>query len=166
MALTRDIPTTRFGVPGDGHQPLSFPVGASQKPFGGAVAVTYNGYLIAASTPSSDQLVVGIMQRTADNSGNGTPDNRFVGDGTAGSIVAEVETGTFFLFGGTNTDALTQADVNKTVYLIDEKTVGKTNGSSTRPVAGTLRAIDTTRAGGDQYAVTLGTVANGLNVTP
>jgi hypothetical protein len=155
MALTTDIPSTRLGVPGDAHQPLSFPVAAAAKPFGGAVAVTYKGYLVAASTPSSDEIVVGMMQRTADNSA-----------GAAGDIYAEVETGTFWLFGGTSADALTQANVNQVVYLIDEKTVGATSGSSTRPVAGTLRAIDTTRAGGDQYAVTLGTVSVGANVTP
>lgn len=155
MALTSDIPSTRFGVPGDGHQPLSFPVAASQKPWGGAVAVLYQGYLVAASTPSSDQIVVGIMHRTADNSA-----------GAAGDIQGQVETGSFFLFGGTSADALTEANVGSVVYLIDEKTVGATNGSSTRPVAGTLRAIDSTRAGGDKYAVTLGTVASGNNVTP
>lgn len=157
MALTTDIPSTRFGVPGDGHQPLSFPVAAANKPFGGAVAVTYQGYLIAASTPSNNQIVVGIMQRTADNS-----------TGNNGDVTGQVETGSFFLFGPSSgsPDALTQASVNQVVYLIDEKTVGATSGSNTRPVAGTLRAIDTTRAGGDQYAVTLGTVSVGANVTP
>lgn len=114
-ALTSDIPTTRFGVPGEAHQPLSFPVGAAQKPWGGAIAVTYGGYLIAASTPSSDQIVVGVMLRTADNSA-----------GAAGAIKAEVSTGSFFFFGGASSDALTQVDVNQPVYLIDEKTIGKT----------------------------------------
>lgn len=154
-ALTSDVPTTRYGVDGDAHQPTSYPVAASSKPWGGAVAVLYGGYLVAASTPSSDQLVVGIMQRTADNSA-----------GAAGDIVAEVETGSFFLFGGTSADALTQADVGQPVYLIDEITVGKTNGSSTRPVAGVLRAIDATRAGGDKYAVTLGTPAQSAGANP
>lgn len=155
MALTTDIPSTRFGVPGDGHQPTSYPVAASAKPFGGAVAVLYKGYLVAASTPSSDQIVVGIMQRTADNS-----------TGAAGDIQGQVETGSFFLFGGTSSDALTQANVGGAVYLIDEKTVGATNGSSTRPVAGVLRAIDDTRAGGDKYAVTLGTPAQSAGSNP
>mgnify|MGYP001555921721 CR=1 FL=1 len=75
-------------------------------------------------------------------------------------------TGSFFLFGGTSADALTEANVGGPVYLIDEKTVGATNGSSTRPVAGVLRAIDTTRAGGDQYAVTLGTPAQSAGSNP
>lgn len=154
-ALTGDIPTTRFGVPGDGHQPLSFPVQLAQKVYGGSVATTWKGYLVAPSTPSSDLVVVGLIQRFVDNSA-----------GASGDAKAEVETGSFFLFGGTGVDALSQAYVNQTVYLIDEKTVGPGSGGSTRPVAGTLRAIDSTRAGGDIYAVTLGTVANGTNVTP
>lgn len=152
-ALTTDIPTTRFGVPGDGHQPMSLPVAAAAKPFGGAVAVSYKGYLVAASTPSSDQIVWGVMQRTVDNSA-----------GAAGDLRGEIETGTFFLFCGTAGDALDQSYVGQTVYLLDEKTVGLT--SSGHPQAGTLKAVDTTRAGGDKYAVTLGTPAPGTGGTP
>jgi hypothetical protein len=155
MALTADIPTTRYGVPSEAHQPLSVPVAASTKPYGGAVAVSYKGYLVAASAPSSDQLVLGVMLRTADNS-----------SGAAGDINGQVDTGSFFLFGGTSADALTQADVGQPVYLIDEKTVGKTSNTGARPVAGVLRAIDTTRAGLDYYAVTLGTPAQSAGSNP
>lgn len=153
-ALTADIPTTRFGVPGDGHQPLSAPLQLAQKVYGGSVATTWKGYLVAPSTPSSDLIVLGIIQRFVDNS-----------TGASGDQTAQIETGTFFLFGGTGADALSQAYVGQVVYLVDEKTVAP-GAAGTRPVAGTLRAIDTTRAGGDYYAVTLGTVASGDNVSP
>jgi hypothetical protein len=152
-ALTIDIPTVRFGVPGDGHQPMSLPVAAAAKPWGGAVAVSYKGYLVAASAPSSDQIVWGVMARTADNS-----------LGAAGDIRGEIETGSFFLFCGTGADALDQSYVGQTVYLLDEKTVGLT--ASGHPQAGTLKYVDNNRSGGDKYAVTLGTAAPGTGSTP
>lgn len=152
-ALTADIPTTRYGVPGNAHQPENFPLLHNVTVYGGSIAITRAGYLVPPTTPSTTDIVVGVIDRYATSAG-GTTD---------GAVTAEVAQGTFFLRCGTGSDALTQADVNQSIYLIDEQTVGKTNGGSTRPVAGTLRNIDTTRFG-DQFAVTLGTAAPGTGV--
>ena len=131
---------------------MSLPVQAGAKCWGGSVATTYKGYALAPSTPSSDMLCWGLYQRTADLSATGTAN---------GDISVEVETGDFWLYGGTGADALTQANVGQPVYLIDEKTVGATNGSSSRPAAGTLKRIDSGRTAGDKYSVHIGTPAPG-----
>ena len=151
-ALTADIPTRRDGTPGNATQPVSLPVQAGAKCWGGSVATTYKGYALAPSTPSSDMLCWGLYQRTADHSA--------VGPRTVTSA-SRWRLATFWLYGGAGGDALTEANVGQPVYLIDEKTVGATNGSSSRPAAGTLKRIDSGRTAGDKYSVHIGTPAPG-----
>jgi hypothetical protein len=67
-----------------------------------------------------------------------------VGGSTNGAVTVEIATGSFFLASGTGADAITQANVGATVYLINETTVGLTSGSGTRPAAGVVEAYDTT----------------------
>ena len=74
---------------------------------------------------------------------------------TNGDTLIGIDTGTFYLANGTNSDALAQADVGATCYVVDEITVGKTNGGSTRPVAGKVAGIGTGQYAG-KIAVTLG----------
>ena len=67
--------------------------------------------------------------------------------GADGAFRAELETDRVFDFAiGTSSDALLDADVGATVYAIDNATVGKTNGSSSRAIAGTLHEIRNGRA--------------------
>jgi hypothetical protein len=47
-----------------------------------------------------------------------------------------------FLFGNSaSSDAITKAEWGKTVYIVDDQTVAKTNGSSTRSAAGICRGV-------------------------
>ena len=41
-----------------------------------------------------------------------------------------------------STDAITAADWGKQVFIVDDETVAKTNGSTTRSVAGICRGVD------------------------
>jgi hypothetical protein len=67
--------------------------------------------------------------------------------GAAGAFRAEIECGQSYDFAiGADSDALTDVDVGKDVYAIDNATVGKTNGSNSRAVAGRLTEIRDGRA--------------------
>ncbi len=135
MALSGDILTIRYGTP-DGHQPLNRGLGASVTVYRGSVAlqVAATGLLKNAATPASTDIVVGLVAQ----GGPGYPDTGpgIVGTTTAGAVSAMIATGTFLLLSGTGSDQCDITTNNKTVYLVDEKTVGKTDGSATRPVAG------------------------------
>lgn len=54
----------------------------------------------------------------------------------------EIDRGVFRFANSTSTDAITLADYGKTAYCVDDQTVAKTNGSNTRPAAGTIRDVD------------------------
>ena len=152
MALTGDIQTIRFGTPGNASQPsYPGPVGASVTVYGGSICLTdSSGNVKNAASPTSADVCWGLVHAQTKNptasAWNSPLDilgNPF-----------QVDTGSFYVAAGTGVDALTQANVGKTVYVIDEQTVGATNGANNRPVAGVLVNIDTTQGGG--YAVHFG----------
>lgn len=61
-----------------------------------------------------------------------------LGGAADGAVTLDVQSGVFpFVIGGGG-DAVTDADVGKPVYVIDDQTIGKTNPNSTRCVAGCL----------------------------
>lgn len=145
-ALTADIKTVRYGVGAD-HEPGYAGVTSAVTIYGGSIAVLRSGFLNPPTTSSTTDIVMGLVERQT------------VGGSTNGAVTANFLRGTFFVSAGTGGDALSTADIGAQVFLIDEHTVGKTSGSSTRSVAGTLMQIDTTQPGG--YAVALGTPAPG-----
>jgi hypothetical protein len=153
MALTADAKITRFGVP-DIHEPINKGILHGITIYRGGFALTRSGYLVNPdSGVQSTDLVWGVVER----SGPGTADTGpgIAGDAaTDGAVTAEVSTGKFFFGAGTGADTPTVANLGQQMYVIDSITVGKTNGSGTRPTAGTLVQIDTTMPGG--YAVDVG----------
>jgi hypothetical protein len=153
MALTHDIVKTRYGSPVN-HQPIVYPVGkgaAGQTLYRGSVTAISGGttvtagYLKNMATPAATDVVVGVVEGYGPGIADTGPG--VVAPNTSdGAVTAELATGTFLLASGTSADALTVANLQKAVYLIDENTVGATNGSATRPVAGILVAIPATDA--------------------
>lgn len=135
MALSADIKTTRYGTP-DGHQPLNRGLGTSVTVYRGSVAlqVAATGYLKNAASPSSTDIVLGIVSQGGPGYADTGPG--IVGTSTAGAVSADIDTGSFLLASGTGSDQCDLTTNSQTVYLIDEKTVGKTNGGGTRPAAG------------------------------
>jgi hypothetical protein len=157
MALTSDIRKIRYGSPID-HQPIEYPIGkgaSGQTLYRGSVAALSGGttvtagYLKNMATPAATDLVVGILDGYGPSCGQA---NTVPGMGGAtlntadGVLTANVQTGTFLLLGGTGADALTVTNVGTQVYLINEDTVGATNGSASRPVAGLLVQVPATDA--------------------
>lgn len=155
MALSADIKTVRFGTPGNSTQPVNQPLKGSATVYRGSVAITRSGYVVAATSPASaTDIVWGIVEKYGPgkaDTGPGITDT----SGVDGAVTVEIATGTFFLASDTGGGAITQADVGKTCYLLDEKTVTLTAGSL--PVAGVVEAYDTSITAPGPVAVKLGT---------
>ncbi len=168
MALTSDIQTTRYGSQVN-HQPIEYPVGkgsAGQTLYRGSIAALSGGttvtagYLKNIATPASTDIVVGVIAGYGPKSGLADTGPGIIAPNTSdGAITANVVTGTFLMLGGTGADALTVTNVGTSVYLVNEDTVGATNGSSSRPVAGLLVQVPSTDASipTGMVAVQLGT---------
>ena len=152
MSTTQDLKIIRYGTE-DGHQPTAQPLTSAVSLYSGTVAVTRAGYLIDpdAAVQSTDYCW-GVINGIVDS--NPTVSSPITG-AASNVTVCGISTGSFFLTPGTSSDALTQADVGKTVYLIDSNTVGKTSGGGTRPIAGVLASIGVAQYTG-LVAVTVG----------
>lgn len=154
--LTKDTKLIQYGS-GDGNQPESYPVGANQQLYSGAVALvsgsgsTTAGYLKNAATPGTSDYVVGML---------GEPEGGVFGVGpcfpvagtTDGSLWAQVRTGSFFFQSGTGSDLLSATTNGKTVYYGGENATGPIAcavvGTPARPVLGTQLPQDPGIAGG------------------
>jgi hypothetical protein len=105
--------------------PRAYPVAAATKTFKGGIAVLSAGHVKPGST-AVNLIAAGMFSESVDNSA-----------GTAGAQVAHVEEGTF-LFDVAASDPVAQADVGGDVYIVDDETIAKTNGTNTRSRAGKL----------------------------
>lgn len=95
---------------------------------GSIVAMDTSGNLRPGRATATD-IVVGVAR---DGYVNGT---------TAGATIAECDCGVFAFDSGTAGDAITIANKGATVYVIDDQTVGLTNGTNTRPAAGKVHDV-------------------------
>jgi hypothetical protein len=153
--LGNDIPLWRFGVQ-DPNQAVSYPIGANQQLYTGAVALvsgsgaTTTGYLKNAAVPGASDLVAGMVGPPTGGvyevaSGLPVPS-------TDGQFWDDVQTGAFYIQSGTGADALSEAYVGKTVYYSGENTSGpvasNNSHSSQLPVLGVLLPQDPGIAGG------------------
>lgn len=79
----------------------------------------------------------------ADKTCLGVWDNSAQNIGSDGDALALVRRNKQFLFANLTTDAVTQADLGEWVYVADNQTVAKTDGTGTRSVAGRFMGFDT-----------------------
>lgn len=108
-----------------------YPVKASTSCFQGGIAVLNAGYA-APGTTATGLIAIGRFEQDADNSA-----------GAGGAIKARVKRGVFKFKNSASTDLIAQADAGADCYIVDDQTVAKTNGSSSRSRAGKIVAIDT-----------------------
>jgi hypothetical protein len=110
---------------------LPFPVAGGAKIFGGAmVVINATGF----AAPGSTSLTVTYVGRAEDNVDNTA--------GADGAKTVSVRRKKVFKWANFATDPVAQADVGKQVYIVDDFTVAKTNGTGTRSVAGKLMGVD------------------------
>lgn len=113
----------------DGAQ-LSFPAAASKVLAGTIVVLNTSGEAEAGAT-ATGKIAVGVAEQTVDNSG-----------GSAGDLNVPVRRGVFAFANSASTDAIANKDYGTTCYIVDNQTVAKTNGTSTRSAAGIVRGVD------------------------
>lgn len=123
-ALTKDRDTQRRDDVLYAH-----PVAAGAILFAGSlVALNATGYAVPASA-SVALTVVGVAEGYADNS-----------TGDDGDLQVSVKVrGAFKL---SNDGSIGRTHIGKTAYAVDDQTVAATDGTGTRPAAGTIRDLD------------------------
>jgi hypothetical protein len=100
-------------------------------PVGVIAAIDASGNLVNGAT-STTQRVMGVTQDRIDNTG-----------GLAGAVGGDAHLGTFGPFANSAAgDLIGAADIGADCYVVDNQTVAKTNGGSTRVVAGKVWAVD------------------------
>ena len=139
-ALTKENPITRYGSELN-DSPLALGVAANTVIYQGALVVLVGGFasnaVVGVNLP-----VLGVAKSTYDNR---TGANRIypglaAGDGTAGNIIGEFLKGTF-VFANNPGELIVAADIESLAWILDNQTVAKTNGGSTRSAAGKIRAV-------------------------
>ncbi|CAM4094376.1 hypothetical protein [Acinetobacter pragensis] len=94
-------------------------------------AVDASGYAIASEdVGGADQNCLGIWDHSAENTG------------ADGDVVACVRRKQQFLVRNSTTDPVTQADLGAVVYMEDNQTIAKTDGTNTLSVAGHFMGFD------------------------
>lgn len=124
-ALTQDRNTPR--IEGDRY---SFGVAASSKIFAGSLVVLNGGYAEPGSV-ATGLVAVGRAEEQVDN-----------GDGQDGDKTVTVRRGVFQFANSASADEITASDIGATCYIVDDQTVAKTDDSSSRSAAGTVRQVD------------------------
>ena len=126
MALTADRNTKRR----DGVL-YSDPVAAATRLFAGSiVCLDASGNAVPGATATT-LTARGVAQEQVDNR-----------DGAAGDRRVESRRGVFPFANSASADEITRADIGNSAYIVDDETVAKTNGTSTRSVAGVIRDVD------------------------
>jgi len=74
---------------------------------------------------------VGRVKETVDNSA-----------GADDAATVDIERGIFRYANSSGADEITAADIGNDCYIVDDQTVAKTDGTSTRSVAGKVHDID------------------------
>mgnify|MGYP001766677297 CR=1 FL=1 len=97
---------------------------------GALVAIDSTGYLVPAATATTLK-VIGRAEQTVDNSA-----------GADGALRCRVTSGIFRWDNSASSDAIALSDVGADCYAVDDHTVAKTSGTSTRSVAGKIHDVD------------------------
>lgn len=125
-ALTADRNT-----PSQSAKRVGVPVAAGVKCFAGGLAVANaNGF----AAPGSTATTLTYLGRFAE-----AVDNTAGGNGAKTVLVDRKEA---YLFDNAAGDLITQADLGKVCYVVDDQTVAKTNGGNTRSAAGKVVGVD------------------------
>jgi len=97
---------------------------------GSLVQIAASGYAVKGAATAAN-VAVGRAEETVDNTG---------GANSAKSI--RVKRGIFRFNNSASTDLIGRTEIGKTVFVVDEETVAKTDNSSARPAAGKCFDVD------------------------
>lgn len=104
---------------------------AAVKCLAGTIAcLNATGYATPGATATT-LVADGVFAETVDNSG-----------GNAGDLSVNVEKGVYRFANSAAGDAITIAEIGDDCYIVDNQTVAKTDGTSTRSKAGKIVDVD------------------------
>lgn len=112
---------------------LSFAIGVAASTTiykGSLVAINQAGNLVPASADASLH-VVGVSEEKIDNSA-----------GAAGDLTGTPRRGVFYFTNSATTDAVSDADIGRPCYVVDDNTVARTSNGGARPAAGIVAGVD------------------------
>lgn len=124
-ALTQERKTPRLADAFPAYtSDAGYGVAASTTIYAGAlVCKNASGYVVPAST-STTQVALGVAEKTVTNSG------------AAGSVTVPIRTGVHGFNNSSSGDLIAITEIGTDCYIVDDNTVAKTNGTSTRSRAG------------------------------
>ena len=125
-ALTQDRNTPRRG--GDG---FAFDVAAAVACIAGGIAVLDAAGNVKPGVTATGLIATGRFEATVDNSA-----------GAAGDVQAAVAPGVYRFANSAAGDLIAKAEIGDDCYIVDDQTVAKTDGTSTRSVAGKIVDVD------------------------
>jgi hypothetical protein len=122
-AQTIDRPRAHYGKIA---KPMKIPATAGALVREGVMVSEVSGLGLETVTATTHN-VLGVSRKRCDNTG-----------GAAAAKTIEYDEGDFAFENSAAADALANADIGNLVYAVDNNTVAKTDGTSTRSVAGRL----------------------------
>jgi len=125
-ALTADRNT-----PQRDNKQFGFGVAAATKLWAGSIACLNASGFLTKGAVATTLKTVGMVEETIDNTA-----------GANGAVTGKVRRGLFRFANSAAGDLIALTDVGASCYIVDDQTVAKTNGSSTRSVAGVIRSVD------------------------
>jgi hypothetical protein len=126
MSLSNNRNTPMRG----GNDLLVLSVAANAVIYAGALVCSLDGY--ATKGAAGARLVgIGRAEEMVDNTG-----------GSAGDKTITVRRGVFQFANSADADEITEADIERTAYVVDDQTVAKTSNSGARGIAGRIVAVD------------------------
>ncbi len=133
-AMSAERSTIRMDASGAAAPPdqLNAAVAANAVGFQGGIACFQpsSGFYVDASA-TTGLVAVGRWQKDFSNTG-----------GANGAVNVNVDQGTLKYASGTGVDLITQADAGSIAYIMDDQTLGLTNGGGTRSPAGIITQVD------------------------
>lgn len=107
------------------------PVLAAARIYAGAmVQITAAGFA-APATATAANVTIGRAEKTVDNS-----------LGANGALSIDVRRGIFRFANSAAADLIAATEIGKTVFVVDDQTVAKTNNGGARPAAGICYDVD------------------------
>lgn len=126
MALTADRST-----PMKDGELVNVPVAANVKIYAGSLVTANASGYAAPGAVAATLTYLGRAEEQVDNTG-----------GADGAKAVNIRRKKAFKWKNHGADAIVQADLGKTCYIVDDETVAKTDGTATRSAAGKVVGID------------------------
>lgn len=109
----------------------SLPVAAGKVIWAGALVVENATGFIEPATTATGKVAAGRAEQWVDNTG-----------GADGAVSVRVARGIFAFANSAGGDAIARTEIGKTVYMVDDQTVAKTDATGTRSAAGRVFDVD------------------------